>query len=119
MHAAATADIAPGLYVLNINGPDVVSWNEYIERLGDALGTLDRVTQNAALFRLMSVTAGVMRMGGKVSSIRSFYRRSNGTARAALTNVQALTKLYPTLSELNLLVAKYAIPQIELRGFFT
>jgi len=111
--AAATADIAPGLHILNINGSDVVSWNEYIERLGDALGTLDRVSQNATLFRLMSATAGVMRMGGRINSIRSFYRRSNGAARAAITNVQSITKLYPTFSELNLLSRKVRYSAVQ------
>ena len=111
--AAATADIAPGLHVLNVNGSDIVSWNEYIERLGDALGTLDRATQNATIFRLKSVIAGAMRMGGRISSIRSFYRRSNGAARATITNAQAITKLYPTFSELNLLSRKVRYSAVQ------
>ena len=56
----------PGTYLLNINGPDVVSWNEYIERLGDALGIPDRATPNATLFRGMAAAAGIIRMGGRL-----------------------------------------------------
>jgi nucleoside-diphosphate-sugar epimerase len=104
--AAATADIAPGVHVLNINGPDVVSWNEYIERLGDALGTSDRVAPNVALFRGMAVAAEIMRMGAKLTLVRSIYQWSSGTTRDAMKNAQAVTKLYPSLGELNLLSRK-------------
>lgn len=101
--AAATADIAPGIHVLNINGPDLVSWNQYIERLGDALGTPDRVTPNVAWFRGMAVAAEAMRMGGKFTAVRSLYRKSAGSTRSALKNAQAVTRLYPSLGELKLL----------------
>ena len=104
--AAATADIAPGAHVLNINGPDAVSWNEYIERLGDALGIPDRGTPNVALFRGMAVAAGIMRMGAKLTSVRSLYRQSAGATRAAMKNAQAVTNLYPSVGELNLLSRK-------------
>ena len=36
--AAATASIPPGVYVLNINGADPVTWNEYLKRLGRCAG---------------------------------------------------------------------------------
>jgi nucleoside-diphosphate-sugar epimerase len=104
--AAATAGIAPGVHVLNINGPDVVSWNEYIKRLGDALGTPDRVTPNVALFRGVAVAAEIMRMGAKFTLVRSLYRRSTGSLRATITNAQTVTKIYPSLGELNLLSRK-------------
>jgi nucleoside-diphosphate-sugar epimerase len=104
--AAATVDLAPGPHVLNINGPNVVSWNEYIERLGDALGTPDRVIPNVTFFRGMAVAAGIMRMGGAFPWVRSLYRRSAGSARAAMVNAQGVTKLYPSSAELNLLSRK-------------
>jgi nucleoside-diphosphate-sugar epimerase len=104
--AAATADIPPGTHVLNINGPDIVSWNEYIERLGDALDTAERTTPNAAWFRGMALTAEIMRIGGRFTSIRSLYRRSRGTTRATMTHALAATKLYPSLGELQLLGRK-------------
>lgn len=103
--AAATADIAPGVHVLNINGPDVVSWNEYIERLGDALGTPDRITPNVALLGGIAVAVGVMRTA-KCSLVRSYYQRSTGATRAAMKQVLAITRLYPSLGELNLLRRK-------------
>ncbi len=37
--AAAIEDVAPGMHILNLNGPDRISWNDYIERLGNAIGT--------------------------------------------------------------------------------
>lgn len=104
--AAATADLPSGVHVLNINGPEVVSWNEYIERLGDALGLVDRATPNMAMFRGMGAAAEMLRMGGGLGWVRSFYRRSVGSTRAALTSAQAVTKLYPSSTELDLLSRK-------------
>jgi nucleoside-diphosphate-sugar epimerase len=104
--AAAIGDLPPGTHVLNINGPAVVSWNEYIERLGDALGLRDRVTPNVALFRGMAAAAEILRMGGGFGWVRSLYRRSAGATRAAMMNAQTVTKLYPSSSELDLLSRK-------------
>jgi nucleoside-diphosphate-sugar epimerase len=101
--AATTADVAPGVHVLNINGPEAVTWNSYIERLGDALGVTDRVTPNAALFRGRAVAAEIMRRAATIAWVRQAYRRSAGAARAAIQNVQATTNLYPSLVELKLL----------------
>ena len=104
--AAATAEIPPGVHLLNINGPDAVSWNDYIERLGNALGTPDRVIPSAALFRGMAVAAEIMRLGATCTLVRSLYRRSAGTPRAAMRSAQAVTKVYPSLGELHLLSRK-------------
>jgi nucleoside-diphosphate-sugar epimerase len=104
--AASTADITPGIHVLNINGPDVVSWNEYIERLGAALGTQGRVTPNIALFRGKAIAAAIFRMGAQLTSVRSLYRRSAGSTKTAMTNAKLMTKLYPDLGELNLIRRK-------------
>lgn len=104
--AAATADVAPGTHVLNINGPDVVSWNEYIEQLGDALDTADRVVPNAARFGAMALAAGIMRMGATLTLVRSWYQRSAGTTRVAMKHAHAATKLYPSRGELQLLRRK-------------
>ena len=104
--AAATAAVTPGTHVLNINGPDVVSWNQYIERLGDALDIPDRITPNGTLFRGMAAAAGIVRMGGRLTSVRSLYRRSAGSTRAAMKNAQRVTKLYPQSQELRLLRRK-------------
>jgi nucleoside-diphosphate-sugar epimerase len=101
--AAATADVQRGMHVLNINGPEVVTWNEYIERLGNVLGTPDRVVPSAAFFRGMAVTADLLRIGASVGVVRSLWRRSGGVTRAAMRNAQAVTKLYPSSGELKLL----------------
>jgi nucleoside-diphosphate-sugar epimerase len=104
--AAATADVAPGAHVLNINGPDNVTWNEYMERLGDALEIPDRVTPNVLAFRTAAFTAGLMRHAAQIASLKAFYRRSTGTTRSAMTSAKAVTALYPTPSELKLLRRK-------------
>lgn len=104
--AAATAHVAPGAHVLNINGQDVVSWNEYIERLGDELGTPDRVIPNVVLFRGMALAARVMRISARLASVRSLYRKSFGTTRSVMTNAKEIAKLYPDSGELNLLRRK-------------
>lgn len=101
--AAATADAQRGIHVLNINGREVVTWNEYIERLGNVLGTSDRAVPSAPLFRGMAVTADVLRAGASVGLVRSLWRRSAGIARTAMSNAQAVTKLYPSSAELKLL----------------
>jgi nucleoside-diphosphate-sugar epimerase len=104
--AAATAAVAPGTHVLNINGPDVVSWNQYIERLGDALDIPDRTTPNATLFLGKAAVAGIVRMGSRLTSVRSLYRWSAGATRAAMKSAQGVTKLYPPSQELRLLHRK-------------
>ena len=104
--AAATAHIKPGNHILNINGSDVVSWNDYIERFGDALGTLERVAPHAALFRAKTIAAGFIRKGGGLGLVKSLYRSSVGSTRAAMTKAKAVTNLYPTWAELNLLGRK-------------
>ncbi len=104
--AAATADVESGAHVLNVNGPDHVTWNGYIERLGDALEMPDRVTPNIAVFRATAFVAGMMRSAAQVGSIKALYRRSTGTTRLAMTSAKVVTALYPTPSELKLLRRK-------------
>jgi len=101
--AAATVDTAPGLHVLNLNGPDVITWNEYIERLGGALGIPGRVTPNAVLFRWVTIAAEILRLGGTSKWVRTLYQRSNGKAKSVMTSAQDVTLLYPSPSELALL----------------
>jgi nucleoside-diphosphate-sugar epimerase len=104
--AAVTNDIAPGVQILNVNGPDHVTWNEYIERLGDELAIPNRARQNVVRFRIMAAAAAMLRIGAKLSSVRSFYRRSKGATRHAMTGAKAVTALYPAASELDLLSRK-------------
>ena len=104
--AAATADIPPGIHVLNLNASEVVTWNEYIERLGDEMGLTDRVIPSIASFRFMATAARILRMGGGFAWARSLYRRSAGATRAVMTSAKGLTALYPAPGELQLLSRK-------------
>jgi nucleoside-diphosphate-sugar epimerase len=104
--AAATASIPPAVHVLNINGSELISWNEYITRLGDALNVPNRRVPSAAWFRGMALTANMLRVLGQVQVVRTLYRRSQGTARTAMRSVQGVTKLYPSADELSLLSRK-------------
>lgn len=101
--AAATNDIANGVHILNLNGPDDVTWNEYIERLGDQLGVPNRATQSVSRFRMMTSAAAVLRIFAQWNWVRSLYRRSNGITRNAMTSAKSVTGLYPSSTELALL----------------
>lgn len=100
--AAATVSIDPGCHVLNINGPDVVSWNDYLERFGDALETPNRVVPNATFFRAKTIVTGFVRRGGGLGVVKSLYRRSVGNTRAAMIRAKEVTDIYPTSEELAL-----------------
>lgn len=104
--AAATVPMAPGQHVLNLNGPDTVTWNQYIERLGDALGTPDRVVPGTVAFRTRVAVSEIMRTGAAIPVVKSFYRRSVGSTKAAMKSAQDVTKLYPSAGELALLTRK-------------
>ena len=104
--AAATNDIAPGAHILNLNGPDHVTWNEYIERLGDELGISNRAPQNVVWFRTMASAAAMLRVGARFHSVRMLYRRSRGAARGAMSSAKAVTALYPSSTELDLISRK-------------
>lgn len=104
--AAATADTVHGTQVLNVNGSGAVSWNEYIEHLGDALRIPNRVKPNVMRFRGMALTAQILQLGSRMKWVRSMYRRADGKARSAMTSAQAVTTLYPSPGELSLLSRK-------------
>jgi nucleoside-diphosphate-sugar epimerase len=104
--AAATNDIAKGVHILNLNGPDEVTWNEYIQRLGDQLEVPNRSIQNVSRFRMMTSVADVLRIFAKWNWVRSLYRRSQGITRDAMTSAKLVTALYPSSGELDLLGRK-------------
>jgi nucleoside-diphosphate-sugar epimerase len=114
--AAATQELPGKVHVLNLNGSEVVTWNEYIERLGDALDVPGRVVPDIARFRGMTIAAEILRRAARVGVIRSFYRNSTGIPRATLTNAKAITSLYPNLNELRLMArdARYLADQAEV-----
>ena len=106
--AAAVASTQNRTTICNINSPEKVTWNQYIERFGEALGVEHRITPNTAMFRTAAVAADLLRAGAQWEIVRAFYRKSKplGTARTAMTSAQTLTKLYPSSSELQLLRRK-------------
>jgi nucleoside-diphosphate-sugar epimerase len=104
--AAATNDVEPGTHILNVNGSDAVTWNDYITRLGDALGLRNRVTPNALFFRGMAIGAELLRIAAGFTWVRSLYHRSAGSTKSAMTGAKNVTDLYPSWGELNLLGRK-------------
>ena len=92
-------------HVLNINGPESVTWNEYIDRFGDALEVGKRVDMNPLLFSLTSTAVHVVRRAGswiKRKSIPLPLRSAPALVGAA----QSVVNLYPTPDELHLLRQK-------------
>ena len=109
--AAATADVGAGSHVLNLNGPDMVSWNEYIEQFGNAIGLQSRNKPNYLDFILRVVIADFVRKGGRLAK-RYFatplaaISRSAGVGRGIVGGAKSFAGIYPTRDELKLLGRK-------------
>ena len=109
--AAATVGISAGFHVFNINGPDIVSWNEYFARFGDALDIADRFSPNPYLFYAMALSISPVRLAGRFALTRfndlvvNVYR-SGRSAREVMNGTESLLKLYPSFEELKLLKLK-------------
>lgn len=101
--AAATAEVPAGHHVLNINGPDAITWNQYIERFGEALGIAPRDPLSGAAFQTRAWMASLLRAGRKLSWLRALRQHSHGVARAAILGAQQMTHLYPDGGERALL----------------
>jgi nucleoside-diphosphate-sugar epimerase len=99
---AASADVPGGSHVLNINGRELVSWNEYIERFGDALGISDRTTPSLGMFTVSAMALQALRTGVRWLKARGL-RRPAGSPAPAIARAQSLLGLYPTRGELKLL----------------
>jgi nucleoside-diphosphate-sugar epimerase len=102
---AATADVRGGPHVLNINGPEVVSWNEYIERFGDALRVAGRSTPDYLRFMGAALAAELTRKAGAWAKAYRIYRPA-GTAQPLVEHAKSFVDLYPTPGELSLLHRK-------------
>jgi nucleoside-diphosphate-sugar epimerase len=107
----ATQEASSESQVLNINGPDVVTWNEYIERFGDALGIEDRDTPNNIKLLAMVIGTETVRRVGKwllVHFERSVRKltQSGKNGPAVMAGAKAMSELYPALSEISLLRRK-------------
>ena len=101
--AAAIVPLAADVHVLNVNGPEVVTWNEYLERWGDMLGIGRRVVPNPFAFWFMATVAEGLRSVARLQSIKTMFRRSTGSTRAAMKGAQSLAQLYPPADERRLL----------------
>jgi nucleoside-diphosphate-sugar epimerase len=105
---AATTSVQPGSHVWNINGPDVVSWNEYIERFGDALEVSNRTTPGTLHLTSMIFGSEAVRTGGKLlkthfNTLFKGITRSGRAGPAVMAGAKSLADLYPTPIETKLL----------------
>ena len=99
---AAEAALAPEPHVVNINGPDLVTWNEYIERFGDVLGIDGRRNVDPLQFTMTSSVVDVVRKAGSWAK-RAGISPSSVGAPALVEGAQSIVGLYPTPGELRLL----------------
>jgi nucleoside-diphosphate-sugar epimerase len=99
---AALSQATEKSYVLNINGPEVVTWNEYINRFGSALGVSDRTKINPLSFSLASAATNLVRKTGSWAKQRGFHRSLKQGMPAVVDRAQSATDLYPTPDEIRL-----------------
>lgn len=107
----ATGNVPPGSHILNINGPDVVSWTEYITRFGNSLCISERSTPSNLRLNVMIYGAEVIRAVGKwlLAHFQKVVRsmtQSGKTGPAVMAGAKSLADLYPTLVETKLLRRK-------------
>jgi nucleoside-diphosphate-sugar epimerase len=107
---AALAQPDSRSHVLNINGPEVLTWNEYIDRYGDALGVVGRTCMNPLLFSMAAtVVHGTMRRAGSWVKRKGLHRHLQ-SAPALLGRARSFVNLYPTPEELHLWRQKVRYP---------
>lgn len=108
---AATSEVRQGSHVLNINGPDAVSWNEYIERFGDALSVSNRTTPSRLYLSLMIFGSEALRGTGiwLKKHLNQLLKSLLGSGRAGpaiMAGAKLMADLYPTTAECELLRRK-------------
>jgi nucleoside-diphosphate-sugar epimerase len=111
VRAIVAALEAPALdrsLVLNINGPEQPTWNEYIRLFGDALGIEDRTTPSALSLRLATSSAKFTRSAGRIakkyaSGLINALTKSSAGARSMVQGAKGIVNLYPDEGELRLL----------------
>ena len=98
---AAQAHAELKSYVLNINGPEVVKWNEYVELFADALGVVRR-RSNPISFGVSATFAhlAVRKISGWTKCLGLY--RSLHSAPALVGKVRSVVNLYPMPEELHL-----------------
>jgi nucleoside-diphosphate-sugar epimerase len=108
-----------GAHVFNLNGPDKVTWNDYIECFGDALGVADRSAPGALSFRFNVLAGEGMRNGGKylkdnLNGLFSALTQAKGTVGGAVGGAKVIGALYPSLEECRLLTRRAYYPAANL-----
>jgi nucleoside-diphosphate-sugar epimerase len=107
----ATGEVSAGTHVLNINGPDLVSWNQYIERFGDALQIENRSAPSDIKLFAMMVSTETLKAAGKwlLTNFERPVRRitqSGKTGPGVMAGAKSLSDTYPGLGEVGLLRRK-------------
>jgi nucleoside-diphosphate-sugar epimerase len=100
--SAALANVDSKSNVLNINGPEAVTWNEYIERFGDALGVGGRTRMSPFNFSLTSTAIHGLRKVGSWVKRSGFHRPLQENVPALIESAKSVVGLYPTPDELHL-----------------
>ena len=88
-------------YVMNINGPEVISWNEYIDRFGKALAVDDLKRMSPFAFSVTSLSVDCIRKTGSWVK-RHGFQRVMQTVPTVKETAQSAVDLYPTPDELHL-----------------
>ncbi|HWA17669.1 MAG TPA: SDR family oxidoreductase [Devosia sp.] len=106
--AAIEAPTLSGPLVLNINGPDLPSWNDYIRLFGDALGTEGRRTPSAASLAVATSSARLTRTAGRLvkkyaGGLLAAVTASSAGAKSMVQGAKGIANLYPDEGELRLL----------------
>jgi nucleoside-diphosphate-sugar epimerase len=101
--AAALTNVGSNLNIFNINGPKVITWNEYIERFGDALGVGGRTRMSPLNFSVASTAVHGLRKAGSWVKRRGFHRSLQEQVPALFVSAKSIVGLYPTPDELHLL----------------
>jgi nucleoside-diphosphate-sugar epimerase len=114
VRAVLAASNAPALtepLVLNINGPELPSWNDYIRMFGDALGVENRTIPNALSLRFATSSATFTRSVGRVAKryargLINTLTASSVSAKNMVQGAKGIANLYPDAAELQLLRRK-------------
>lgn len=103
---AASHESAVG-EAFNINGPEMITWNQYFQKFNAALGLPELNTIDPASSKLRSTIMAPVRSSARYildhfrDSVRSLGARS-GAAKELMTRAEKSIRTTPTLTELNL-----------------
>jgi nucleoside-diphosphate-sugar epimerase len=104
----ATSNTPTRHRLFNVNGPELVSWNEYINQFGELLGVKNRVRHNYISFNATMLAAETLRAGRTwakqhLGTLVTAASRTEGVAGNAFKGAKTLANFYPSKDELGLL----------------